>query len=196
MKNKKTLGAALLLSSLAFSGVSMAGGASAKALSITCAGCHGYNGASNGPATPSLAGMSKTYISDSMIAYKSGERPSTIMTRIAKGYDEEDFAKMGSFFAAQKMHMADQSFGEMEKKGKKIHKKSCSKCHEDNGTSPDDDSGQLAGQWSPYLMYSLEEAMDGSRDFGKKMTKAVKKAHKKYGDDMVPALLDFYASQK
>ena len=195
MKNKKTLGAALLLGSIAFSGASMAGGASAEALSVTCAGCHGFNGASTGPATPSLAGMSAVYIEDSMKAFKAAERNSTIMTRIAKGYDDDDFAKMGQFFSSKEIHMAKQSAGSNTKKGKKIHKKYCGKCHEDNGTSADDDSGQLAGQWTPYLKYSLEDAMSGDRDFGKKMKKKVKKAHKKYGDDMAPALLDFYASK-
>lgn len=196
MKNKKTLGAALLLSSMAFSGVSIAGGASAEALSFTCAGCHGYNGASTGPATPSLAGMSSTYIADSMKAYKSGDRQSTIMMRIAKGYDDDDFEKMGQFFSSKPMHMADQPSGKNAKKGKKIHKKSCKKCHEDGGTNPDDDAGQLAGQWTTYTKYSLEDAMEGTRDYGKKMMKKVKKAHKKYGDEMVPALLDYYASKK
>jgi len=195
MKNKKTLGAALLIGSIAFSGASMAGGASAKALGITCAGCHGYNGASTGPATPSLAGMSSVYIEDTMKAYKSGERLSTIMTRIAKGYDDDDFAKMGQFFSSQPMHTASQSAGSNVKKGKKIHKKYCSKCHEDAGMSADDDSGQLGGQWTLYTKYSLEDVMDGNRDTGKKMMKKVKKAHKKYGDKMVPALLDYYASQ-
>ncbi|MCK4708849.1 MAG: cytochrome c [Gammaproteobacteria bacterium] len=195
MKNKKTLGAALLVSGILFSGASIAGGASAEALSVTCAGCHGYNGASTGPATPSLAGMSAVYLEDSMKAYKAGEREATIMTRIAKGYDDDDFAKMGQFFASKKMHTAEQSSGNSAKKGKKIHKKYCSKCHEDAGTSADDDSGQLAGQWSTYLKYSLEDVMEGTRDTGKKMKKKVKKAHKKYGDEMVPALLDYYASQ-
>ncbi len=196
MKNKKTLGAALLLSSVVFSGASMAGGASAEALSVTCAGCHGYNGASTGPATPSLAGMSETYISDSMKAYKSEERPSTIMSRIAKGYDDDDFAKMGTFFAAQKMHMADQSAGNKSKDGKKLHKKNCEKCHSEIGTEASDDSGQLAGQWVPYLKYSLEDALDGSRDMGKKMMKKLKKVHKKGGEESIQALLDYYASQK
>ncbi len=196
MKNIKTLGAALFVSSLAFSSSGMAGGASAEALSFTCAGCHGYNGASTGPATPSLAGMSQAYIEDAMKAFKAGERNSTIMVRIAKGYDDEDFTKMGEFFSKQKMHMADQEVGGNAKKGGKIHKKSCKKCHEDAGTSAEDDAGQLGGQWSTYVKYSLEDALDGSRDFGKKMIKQVKKAHKKYGDDMIPALTDYYASQK
>lgn len=196
MKNKKSIGAAILLSSFAFSGASLAGGASGQALSYTCAGCHGTNGASVGPATPSLAGMSEVYIVDTMTSYKEGERPSTIMQRIAKGYDEEDFKKMGKFFASQKIHMANQSAGSMSKKGAKIHDKYCEKCHSENGLVADDDSGFLSGQWTPYLKHAFADVMDGSRDTGKKMKKKVKQAHKKYGDDMVPALLDFYASQK
>lgn len=196
MKPIKTLGTALLVSILAFSGSSFAGGASAEALSYTCAGCHGTNGVSTGPAAPSLAGMSIVYITDSMIAYKAGEREATIMTRIAKGYDEDDFTKMGEFFAAQKRHVAQQSVGKMADKGAKLADKYCEKCHADNGTDPEDDSGFLAGQWSPYLKYQLEDVMAGTRDTGKKMLKKLKQAHKKGGDDTAQALLDFYASQQ
>ena len=196
MKHVKTLGAALLVSGLAFSGSSFAGDASAEALSYTCAGCHGTDGASVGPASPSLAGMSAVFIEDSMNAFKSGDRESTIMGRIAKGYDGDDFAKMGEFFAKQKMHMADQKAGGMGKKGAKLHDKYCDKCHSENGTLADDDAGQLAGQWTPYLKYSLEDALDGSRDVGKKMMKQLKKMNKKEGDKGIQALLDHYASQK
>ena len=196
MKHIKTMGAALLISGLAFSGSSFAGGASAEALSYTCAGCHGTNGASVGPASPSLAGMSAVYIEDSMKAFKSGERPSTIMTRIAKGYDDEDFAKMGEFFAKQKMHIASQDAGSMAGKGAKLHDKYCDKCHSESGMAADDDSGQLGGQWTAYLQYQIEDAMSGSRDFGKKMAKQVNKMHKKEGDKGVQALLVYYASKK
>jgi sulfide dehydrogenase cytochrome subunit len=194
MKHTKTIGAAILVSGIAFSGASFAGGASAEALSYTCAGCHGVNGASNGPAIPSLAGMSQVYIADSMRAYKEGTREASIMTRIAKGYDDDDFEKMGKFFAAQKRHVANQKVGSKAAAGEKLASKSCEKCHSESGSVADDDAGFLAGQWSPYLKYSLEDAMDGTRDYGKKMAKAVKKVHKK--DPNFEAILDYYASQK
>ena len=196
MKPIKTLGTALFLGSLAFSGSSFAGDASAEALSYTCAGCHGTNGASVGPASPSLAGMSAVYLSDSMRAFKSGERESTIMMRIAKGYDDEDFDKMGEFFAAQKLHFADQPAGKQASKGAKLHEKYCDKCHAENGTDPEDESGQLAGQWTTYLRYQMEDVKDGSRDTGKKMLKQVNKMLEKEGDAAFEALLDHYASQK
>jgi len=196
MKNTQTLGVALLIGSIAFSGASIAGDASAEALSYTCAGCHGTNGASGGPATPSIAGMSSAYIVESMKDFKSGERVSTIMTRIAKGYDDDDYEKMGKFFSAQKRHTADQSYGKMTKKGAKMADKYCEKCHTENGTVAEDDSGFLSGQWTPYLRYTLVDALDGSHDMGKKMMKKLNQAHKKEGDEGIEALLDFYASQK
>jgi len=196
MKHTTTIGAAILASSLAFSGSAFAGGASAEALAYTCAGCHGTNGKSVGPASPSLAGMAAVYIEEAMQGYKAGDRESTIMQRIAKGYDDEDFAKMGEFFAAQERTPAEQMGGKMASKGAKLHDKYCEKCHADNGTDPEDESGFLAGQWTPYLKYSLEDAMDGTRDYGKKMMKKVKQMHKKEGDKGFQALLDFYASQK
>jgi len=37
-----------------------------------------------------------------MAAYKSGERPATIMHQIAKGYTDAQIEAMAAFFAAQK----------------------------------------------------------------------------------------------
>ena len=68
-------GTALLLGAAPLS----AAGPSASMLADTCAGCHGVDGSSVGPASPSIAGMSAEYFTETMEAFKSGERPSTIM---------------------------------------------------------------------------------------------------------------------
>ena len=70
--------------------------ARAKMLSYTCAGCHGTDGVSVGPASPTLAGMAEDTFTDAMETFKLGERPSTIMERIAKGYSEQDIALMAN----------------------------------------------------------------------------------------------------
>ena len=75
-----------------------------------CAGCHGTNGGSAGPTMPSLASQSKEAIVDAMKKFKSGERPSTVMGRLAKGYTDAEFAAMGDFFSKQKLH-ADHADG-------------------------------------------------------------------------------------
>jgi sulfide dehydrogenase cytochrome subunit len=71
----------------------------ATMLSNTCAGCHGPNGISNGPLTPSIAGLSKEFISISMHDFASGKRPSTVMQRIAKGYSDADIKALSEYFS-------------------------------------------------------------------------------------------------
>lgn len=75
----------------------------ASMLANTCAGCHGPNGLSNGPKTPSIAGLPEYKMIEAMNAFKSGERVSTVMQRIAKGYSEYDIKKLASYFAKQKV---------------------------------------------------------------------------------------------
>ena len=70
----------------------------ATMLSNTCAGCHGPNGISNGE-TPSIAGLSKEFISISMRDFASGKRPSTVMQRIAKGYSDADIKALADYFS-------------------------------------------------------------------------------------------------
>jgi len=171
--------------------------ARATMLSYTCAGCHGTDGVSVGPASPSIAGMAEDTFTEAMLGFKSGERPSTIMQRIAEGYSEDDIAAMATFFAKQEAVPAKQAFDEAKAKtGAKIHKKNCEKCHEEGGTLDVDGSGRLAGQWAPYLEYSLADYMDGSREAPKKMMKKLKAVHEKEGDEGFAALVHYYASQQ
>jgi sulfide dehydrogenase cytochrome subunit len=169
----------------------------ASMLANTCAGCHGTNGSSVGPASPTIAGISKTYFIDTMLAYKKGERPATIMTRIAKGYSDEEIKLMADFFSKQTFVRYDQQFDAAKAKtGKDLHTKYCDKCHENAGRSAEDDAGILAGQWAPYLRYTMEDFTSGSRSMEKKMKKKMEELKKSKGDKGVDALIHFYASQK
>jgi len=197
--NKKVLGL-IVLGGLAVSGNSWAGTASATDLANTCAGCHGTDGNSTGPATPTLAGMSSEYFIEAMTNYQDPEgRFSTIMARIAKGYTEEEIKLMAGYFAKQTMKRPDQSAG-LDKgaiaKGKKLHKKYCEKCHEDGGRSAEDDAGVLAGQWMDYLQFTMADFQDGKRDMPKKMKKKVKKLNKSEGKSGMENLIQYYGSQK
>jgi len=166
---------------------------SASMMANTCAGCHGTDGKSVGPASPNLAGMSAIYFNDTMVAFKSGDRQSTIMGRIAKGYTDGQIEAMGDHFAALPVYKAPQKIDAAQAKaGAKVYDKGCAKCHDENGALADDDAGILAGQWLPYLQYSMEDFAAGHRDAPKKMAKAVKKL----SDDELAAVLAFFASQK
>ena len=49
----------------------------------------------------SLAGMPASYFTLQMKAFKTGERPATVMHQIAKGYSDEQIAQLAAYFAAQ-----------------------------------------------------------------------------------------------
>ena len=111
---------------LAADGPELMSGASARMLSETCAGCHGTDGASVGPASPSIGGMNGEYFVEVMQGFKSDEIFGTIMNRIAKGYTDEEIALMGTFFAARPFVLAEQEFDEsLVKKGARIGRASC-----------------------------------------------------------------------
>jgi sulfide dehydrogenase cytochrome subunit len=193
MPSRKTL-AILLGSGLMLGAAQVTAGPSGQALADTCAGCHGIDGASTGPTIPSLAGYSEYYMAETMKAFKSGDRHATVMNRIAKGYSDEEIDAMSAVFAKLPIAKTDQKTDAAKvAAGKAIHDKSCDKCHSENGSSPDDDAGILAGQWAPYIKSSLMDTKAGARaTIPKKMTKAVEKL----SDADIDALAHFYASQK
>ena len=165
----------------------------ASMLGDTCAGCHGTDGASVGPATPNIAGLSEIYFTDTMLAFKSGERASTVMGRIAKGYPEEEIKLMAGYFAKMPMAVTSQKTDAAKvAAGEKLYPKNCSKCHDENGTLADDDSGIMASQWLPYMHYSMQDFKAGSREMPKKMKKKVDKL----SDAELESLLQFFASQQ
>jgi sulfide dehydrogenase cytochrome subunit len=194
---KKLLGLKLAIALGAFAtSFANAGGASTEMLANTCVGCHGAAGASNGPAIPSIAGLSSTYFVDVMKEYAKDERASTIMGRIARGYSDEELTQMGEYFAKQKVVGAKQEFDAAKaKEGAKLHDKYCEKCHTEGGSVGDDDAGILSGQWKHYIKYSLDDFHGGTRNVPKKMKKKLKKMLKK-DKDAESKLLEYYASQQ
>lgn len=192
----KTIQQALLLGGIALSSMAWAG-PSSEMLANTCAGCHGTHGNSMGPAAPTIAGLSHDYFVETMLAYNQAERPSTIMARIAKGYTEDEIVAMADYFSEQAFVAGQQSFdSKLAKRGKKLHKKYCERCHTEGGSLKDDDAGILAGQWMPYLHYTLEDFTGGARDMPRKMKKALKRVKRKAGDKGYEQLLHYYASQQ
>lgn len=173
-----------------------AGGPSALLLSYSCAGCHGTDGSSVGPSSPHIAGMEREYFIDSMKQYKSDGRNSTIMNRIAKAYSDEQIAGMADFFARQELRLTAQEHDPASAGlGARLHEKHCEKCHEKGGREPSD-SGTLAGQWTPYLRFSMDDFQSGAREMPKKMRRGVERAMADGGEGAIEALIQYYASQK
>lgn len=74
-----------------------------RALAATCAQCHGTEGnAVAGEALVHLAGMPKDYLITQLLAFRTGQRPATVMHQITRGYSQEQLEELAAFFAAQK----------------------------------------------------------------------------------------------
>lgn len=172
-----------------------------------CLDCHGPKGVSGHDKVPTIAGASAYFIESSLFAYKDEIRPSvqskffygdtlrpeTDMKTIVEKLSDEEISDIANYFSKQPFVPAKQPFNkDLVSLGKKIHAIRCDKCHGDNGTSADDDSGILAGQWTYYLKQSMDHYKDGSRQ----MEKDMKKKIDKLSDKQWLALLAYYASQQ
>ena len=163
----------------------------AEMLSDPCAGCHGTYGNSAGTTTPTLASHSKQSLVDAMKKFKSGERPATIMGRIAKGYGDGDFEAMGDFFSKQKFHAANQPFDKKKAaRGAELHSSNCARCHLEDGKEGKDASPVMAGQWLDYLKIEMGLYTSGKR----KMSDEKKEKVQPLSATDLEALLHYYAS--
>lgn len=71
-----------------------------RALAATCAQCHGSDGrAVEGQALARLAGQPKAYLMTQLLAFRSGQRPATIMHQITRGYSQEQLDEVATYFA-------------------------------------------------------------------------------------------------
>lgn len=189
----KWSGWALATGALAMSAIAQAAPPSPAMLSNACAGCHGTNGGSAGLTMPSLASQSKTAIVDAMKKFKSGERPSTVMGRLAKGYTDAEFDAMAEFFSSQKFHPTTQVVDAAKvKRGAELQEANCSRCHLEDGKEGKDDTPVMASQWLTYLQMQMDLYQSGARKMPEKMAEKVKPLSKQD----LEALLHFYASVK
>jgi len=191
-----------LLPVVALLGATCAGGsahaqASPEMLANTCAGCHGTDGSSGGPATPTIASLSIDYFVMSMKDYKAGKRPSTVMARIAKGYSDDDITAMAKHFQTMPFKRPGQAVdADKAKAGKALAKKYCESCHEDEG-KVGEGVGVLAGQMLPYLQYSMVDFLSGKRETEKRQKAKFDALMKDTGGDAAfQPILHYYAGVK
>jgi cytochrome c553 len=74
-----------------------------RSLAATCAHCHGTDGhAVEGQPLIRLAGLDKNYIFTQLMAFRTGQRPATVMHQITKGYSQQQLEEIASYFASRK----------------------------------------------------------------------------------------------
>jgi sulfide dehydrogenase cytochrome subunit len=199
--------ASLVYAVLSLSIAGSAWAADVNTIATGCMNCHDKDGVSTAPSVPSIAGMSAAYIADEINDYKKKERPcpeaevrsgdkkgtKTNMCEVVKDLSDTDVKAIAGFFAGKKFVPANQSFDAARAKiGQQLHSQNCEKCHSKNGSDPADDSGFLAGQWTPYLKEQLALFAAGKRIADPKMKPVIAKLD----NDAFDALLNYYASLK
>ncbi len=192
-KMKKQLSA--LFAGLLIAGAATAGGVrSPSMLANTCAGCHGTDGASAGDIMPIIGGMEKEYLTTVLLEFKTGERDSTIMGRIAKGYSDNELKAIASHMASKPWVSSPfKANSKLASMGKKIHEKQCKTCHEEGGRVQEDEAPRLAGQWPDFTLHYLKWCHGkGKRCAPRKMGSRVMKL----SDQELKAMAHYYANEK
>ena len=73
----------------------------APAGAAACSGCHPPARVTGTPFTH-LAGRNPNDIVTSMLEFRDGKRPATVMDRIAKGFTDDEIKAIAAWYAAQK----------------------------------------------------------------------------------------------
>jgi cytochrome c553 len=124
-----------------------------EAAAAACAGCHGNEGVSGNPITPSLAGQEAQYLVTATKAYKDGSRKDEAMTGPVAALDDGTINDLAAFYSAQtpKPPNVRKPLTTAEWAQK------CDRCHGINGNSIDPLSPALAGQRVDYLEKVLHD---------------------------------------
>lgn len=170
-----------------------------------CEDCHGKDGVSQEPTIPTIAGNSSDLLVYALEAFRDKTWPceevkypagahkgeTDNMCKASEVLSDDDMELIADYYSEKPFVRAKQPFNaELAKTGKGIHDLHCKKCHEDGGSSPDDDAGILAGQWTPYLEVQFKEYSAGKRPMPEKM----KPKFEELSQDDIKALIQYYAS--
>ncbi len=127
--------------------------AAGKAVAVGCAGCHGDQGVSGNPATPSLAGQDAEYLADALAAYKSAGRSNETMAGLAAALDEAAMKNVAAYYTT--LDPARVNVSKPLTPDEWAQK--CDRCHGPNGNSVQPNIPALAGQRMDYLETALHD---------------------------------------
>jgi len=86
---------------LVCAGMTPAAVAEAPPGAASCSGCHAEKPNVDTP-VPRLAGQDANAMAAAMQAYRSGQRPATVMDRIAKGFSNDEIKAIAAWFVMQR----------------------------------------------------------------------------------------------
>ena len=172
MKNVVLLAGLLVISSHALSAQPTGDAERGKALTATCAACHGADGNSAAPAFPKLAGLGEKYLYKQMKDIRDGARPVPTMVGQVDGKSDQELADMAAYYDSQARSGA-QADPALVALGEKIYRAgvaerkvaACTACHSPNGQG-NAPAGfpALQGQHAEYIAAQLRAYRKGYED--------------------------------
>ena len=142
-----------------------------KEKSKLCQGCHGEDGNSIIPLSPSLAGQLPEYLEKQLHDFQSKKRVDSIMTGISLGITSDlDIKDIAAYFSSHKLKAGYKP----DRAGKAIFQNglpdkdmpACASCHGDNGQGKSDENIALpiiGGQTKSYIAKQLRDLRSGVR---------------------------------
>lgn len=162
-----------------------------------CFGCHGPKGQSQASAIPSLAGLPEDYFVHVMLAYQYGGRYSSVMGRIALGFNEDEIRRMAGYFSQQALKPQYQRVSwRRVSQGRQLHRRYCRKCHGDAEVTPSEGAPRLNSHWMSYLRWTLKDYLVGINQTQAGMSQGLADLVKRHGPEGVEALVHYYASNR
>ena len=159
-KGRWALLAALFISALP---AQAQGGAAPAA----CAACHGADGNSAIPGTPSIAGQPQIFLENYLVMTREGIRGSQVMQALLKGVPDKDIVALSKHFSGLKAKTSSDPIDKkLFEKGKDIASKNrCASCH-DTGFRGKQQMPRLAGQREEFLAEVMLQYRQNKRPGG------------------------------
>jgi cytochrome c553 len=165
-----------------------------------CAQCHAFDGASDGSgAFPRITGQSAYYLANQLRDFASGVRENAIMSPIAKALDARDIADVSAYYAGMKAPQPPLKSppAELVKRGAVLATvgsakrgiQACNSCHGPAGSGEPPVIPYLAGQYSQYIVFTLDM---WQRGFRKNSPEAMAVIAKKLGTQEIAAVAAYY----
>jgi cytochrome c553 len=136
--------------------------AAVRKLTGMCAGCHGEDGNSEAPATPSLAGQHDNYLITAIEAYEDETRAEPMMHALTQALTRSQVEDIAFFYAAMVPRRAGAPAKGDAVAGIAVTAP-CAGCHGVDGNSTDPKNPRLAGLSADYLISAINAYKDGSR---------------------------------
>ena len=134
-----------------------------KALAEGCAPCHGADGVSQTPLTPSLAGQPDEFVQWQLVYYRSGARKNEVMQPISEALGNEEIRNLGAYYASLPPPKPAMPPDALAQRGEELaaqHR--CRSCHAEdyNGFRA---AARLSSQREDVLVKALRDFKSGQR---------------------------------